>query len=147
MVKGGVLFEVRTDFLSIIKTSVGFKGLIIPSYRTILLLKHHEVWQLNSRTDYVRHIFSSMFNESGHLQSSRLLTYLLRMPASLLCLGTTSRKSSWHCCLTALNVLTRIDYFRQMSKTGNMTMSRGAEQASTTMFRSGIWFCRGEASM
>jgi hypothetical protein len=27
MVKGGVLFEVRTDFSSIIKTSVGFKGL------------------------------------------------------------------------------------------------------------------------
>jgi hypothetical protein len=26
MVKCGVLFEVRTDFLSIIKTSVGFKG-------------------------------------------------------------------------------------------------------------------------
>jgi hypothetical protein len=27
MVKCGVLFEVRTDFLSIIKTTVGFKGL------------------------------------------------------------------------------------------------------------------------
>jgi hypothetical protein len=27
MVKCGVLFEVRTEFLTIIKTSIGFKGL------------------------------------------------------------------------------------------------------------------------
>jgi hypothetical protein len=39
MVKCGVLFDVRTDFLSNIKTTVGFKGLKKVAYIELLSVK------------------------------------------------------------------------------------------------------------